>query len=145
MTANQLERILVDDLQALGERLADERLCRDLYRALAGRALSKRGDEGHVALSYRRAEEVLNTARQGNALPPLQGLASSGGEEEVTERAQEALDEVGWRSRPEDHGHADPQHISSAAGPPPAARPDSRETPEWERRAHEEAERNRLR
>jgi hypothetical protein len=146
-----LERILVDDLSALGERLADDRLTQDLYRALANRALFKRGDEaeGHVALSWKRAEEIVNLARAANALPPKEGLAGSGGEGELSDRADEALEDVGWLSKPENTSRHDERHTQSAASPPP---PDTGErhapvedSHAWERQAHAEAEAERLR
>lgn len=55
MTAEteDLERELVADLATLEERLADERFCSDLYRALAGRLWRKdAGPDGHVSLSW---------------------------------------------------------------------------------------------
>jgi hypothetical protein len=136
-----LERALVTDLRSLGDRLADERTVRDLYRALAGRRLTQRDSGAYVALSYKRAEELLTEAGVESA----QGLANSGGEGEVTDRAREVLEEMGWESRPEDTSRHDPAHVTSPEDPPPASRPDGREPPEWERTAHEEAERNRLR
>jgi hypothetical protein len=139
------ERALVDDLRQLGhDPLADEQLVRDLYKAIAGRALFKRGAEGHVTLSWKRSEEALNLARGAHDLPPIEGLARSGGEGEVTDRGREALEAINWISQPENTDRQDPAHVSSPADPPPASRPGG-EPPEWERRAHEEAERNRLR
>jgi hypothetical protein len=139
------ERALVDDLIQLGhDALADEKLVRDLYKAIASRALFKRDSEGHVALSWKRAEEALNLARGAYDLPPLEGLAGSGGEGELTDRAAEALEAINWISQPENTDRHDPAHVSSPRDPPPASRP-SDEPPEWERRAHEDAEQNRLR
>ena len=134
------ERALVEDLRGLGSALGDDRLCRDVYRALASRALSKRGAEGHVALSWSRAEEVVNLARTGQGLPAIEGLAGSGGEGEVTDRAQEALDAIGWISQPENTSRHDPRHRESPADAPPASRRGDREPPEWERRAHADAD-----
>jgi hypothetical protein len=139
-----LERKLIDDLRALGDRLGDERLIQELYRALASRALSKRGVEGHIVPSYKRAEEILNLAREAQGAPAVEGLAGSGGEGEVSDWARETLEEIGWESRPADTGHHDDAHVWSSEDPPPASRGET-EPPEWERRAHEEAERNRLR
>lgn len=139
------ERALVDDLRQLGhDALADEKLVRDLYKAIASRALFKRDAEGHVALSWKRAEEALNLARGAYDLPPIEDLAGSGGEGELTDRAREALEAIDWISQPENTDRHDPAHVSSREGTPPASRP-SDEPPEWERRAHEEAEQNRLR
>jgi hypothetical protein len=43
MTASveRLERLLIEDLESLGDRLADDRVCTDLYRAITNRALYK--------------------------------------------------------------------------------------------------------
>ena len=143
-TPETLEGILIEDIQTLGDRLGDERLCRDLYRALASRALSKRGIEGHVALSWERAEDVVNIGRSSRVLPQLEGLAASGGEGELSDRAREALEEIGWTSKPENPQRHDDRHLESPEDPPPASRPGG-EPPAWERDAHAEAERNRPR
>jgi hypothetical protein len=134
-----LERHLVNDLRTLADRLDDERTARDLYGALATRALKPREGEGHLALSRKRAEDLLAAAGFQNA----DGLANSGGEGEVSDRARELLDEIGWTSDPENTSRNDPMHDSSSRDAPPASRPPT-EPPEWERTAHEEAERNRL-
>jgi hypothetical protein len=96
MTASveSLERRLIDDLAQLGDRLADDRLCADLYRALASRALSHASMGGHVALRWRRAEEIVNRLRAERSQPPLERLAQSGGEGEVSDRAASALAEL---------------------------------------------------
>ena len=134
------ERALVEDLRDIGPALGDDRLVRDLYRALASRALSKRGSEGHVAPSWTRAQEIVNLARKGNGLDPIDTLAGSGGEGEVTHRAQEALDASGWVSQPENPARHDPAHTSSREHPPPQSRRGEHEPPEWERQAHAEAD-----
>jgi hypothetical protein len=132
-----LERALVQDLGGLGERLVDDRLVRDLYRALTNHALYK--DGGHVSLSWQRAEEILNTARAGQALPPVEGLAQSGGEGEQTQRAQATLQELGWDARPLDTSRHDDRHDTQ----PEHAPPTDHTPPEWEREAHAEADANR--
>jgi hypothetical protein len=135
-----LERHLVNDLRTVADRLDDERTARDLYRALTARALKPHEDDGHLALSRKRAEDLLSAAGFQNA----DGLADSGGEGEVSDRARELLDGIGWTSDPENTSRNDPMHDSSPKDPPPASRPPS-EPPEWEQTAHEEAEQNRLR
>ncbi len=140
-----LERRLLSGLRSLGDRLADERAVTDLYRALAGRALSTPDETGHVALSYNRAEDLLTEAARSIGLEPVEGLAESGGEGEVTDRAAALLREIGWTSNPENTSRHDDAHVSSPDDPPPASRPEHSEPPEWERVAHEEAERNRQR
>ena len=134
------ERALVEDLRDIGPALDDDRLGRDLYRALASRALSKRGTEGHVALSWKRAEEVVNAARRLNGYDSIEGLAGSGGEGEVSHRAQGALDAIGWVSQPENTGRNDPRHRSSHEHAPPQSRRGEHEPPEWEQQAHAEAD-----
>ena len=99
--ADTLETFLIEDVQALRDQLRDERLCRDLYRALASRDLTKRGTPGHITLSWERAEDVVNLGRSSRALPQFQGLAGSGGEGELSDRARQALEEIGWTSSPE--------------------------------------------
>jgi hypothetical protein len=139
MTASTdtLERLLAEDLEALAERLADERLCRELYGALSGSALHKRGEEGRLTLSWGRAEELINRARAAEALPPLEGLTQSGAEGEVTDRARDALDVAGWDLRPRETGRDDPSHVGRPESPPSQA--DAGQEP-WERQAHEDAD-----
>jgi hypothetical protein len=48
--------------------------------------------------------------------------------------------ELGWSLAPRKTDRTDDAHSDRAASPPPA----EHEPPEWEREAHEEAERNRL-
>jgi hypothetical protein len=93
-----LERRLIEDLESLGDRLSDDRLCTDLYRAISNRALYKLTPraEGRVELSGSRAEEIINSVRHTQSQPPLTGLAQSRGEGEVSERAGAALAELGW-------------------------------------------------
>jgi len=134
-----LERELIQDLDGLGDRLADDRLIRDLYRALTNTELAKGTETGHVSLSWQRAEEILNTARAGQALPPIEGLVRSGGEGEIADRAREALERIGWAAEPLDTGRHDDDHATNPEQPP--RRSDT--PPEWEREAHDDAEANR--
>jgi hypothetical protein len=56
----------------------------DLYRALANRTWHhEEATGGHVALSWRRAEEVVNDLRATVGAAPLT-LAQTGGEGEVS-------------------------------------------------------------
>jgi hypothetical protein len=119
-TTDTLERELMRDLEALGDRLADERLVRDLYRALTNHTLHK--DGGHLSLSWQRADDVVNSARSANALPPVEGLAQSGGEGELPDRAAKLLQELGWDARPLNTGRHDDRHQASPESPPPADR-----------------------
>jgi hypothetical protein len=137
-----LERTLIEDLERLGDRRAhDEKLMIDLYRALAGTSLSKHGAQGHLILSWARAAEVVDVVRVKHGKTPLEGLEASGGEGEISQRAREALQAIGWDAQPIPHDRADPHHLSRPESPP-RRRP---EPPEWRREAEREAERERLR
>ena len=147
-----LERLLVEDLEGLGERLADDgRLSTDLYGALAGFALHKRGEDGRLTLSWSRAEEVLNAASAARGLPPLEGLAQSGREGELSDRAREALQSIGWDVRPRVTDRDDPSHVGRPTSAPPGDTGERRAPVDdpggWERDAHDaaEAERHRQR
>jgi hypothetical protein len=134
-----LERQLLADLDGLGERLDDERLVRDLYAVLAGFTL--RRDEGRIALSWKRAEELINSVREKRGLEPLT-LAQTGVEgQPADDRARETLESLGWTLEPRPTDRNDPAHVWSDEDPPPA----DREPPEWERTAHAEADAERRR
>jgi len=117
-----LERHLVNDLRTVADRLDDERTVRDLYRALATRALKPHEGDGHLALSRKRAEDLLTAAGFESA----DGLADSGGEGEVSDRARELLDGIGWVSDPENTSRNDPMHDSSPRDAPPRQPPAER-------------------
>jgi hypothetical protein len=135
--AETLERELVRDLETLGERIArDEEFCGDLYRALTNNRWRKDGGpEGHVSLSWGRAEELVNDVRGRRGKEPL-ALAQTGGEGEISELARAELDRLGWRARPLETGEHDPEHATQPESPPPRAEGGA----EWEREAHEEAD-----
>ena len=146
-----LERLLIEDLDRLGDRLADDRFCTDLYRAVTNRALSKRGPgaEGHLALSWGRAEEIVNTARAGHAQPPLERLAQGGGEGELSARAEAALADLGWDVDPVNTSRHDDRHVGRPASPPPPGQGEAQspagDSHAWEREAHERADEARRR
>jgi hypothetical protein len=137
MTTDQLERHLLNDLQTLGDLVADESFHEELYRALAGTRWFL-DDEGgaHVAFSWKRAEEAVNTLRSEHGREPL-ALAQTGGEGQVTARVADALEPLGWRARPATAGHDD-AHVD-AQPEHPHSQP---EPPEWRRQADAEADRN---
>jgi hypothetical protein len=114
-TAETLEHALARDLHALGNRFVDEEFSSDLYRALAGRAWSKDGAEGRVALSWTRAEQVVNEQRLRIGYEAL--LAQTGGEGEVTDLVAGELAKLGWRA--DQRARSDPDHLSRAESPPP--------------------------
>jgi hypothetical protein len=131
-TIETLERRLEDDLRTIRDRLAhDEKLASDLYGALSGHAVAPRGEPEHLALSWRRAEEIVNAARG----EPLD-LFQSGREATLTDRARETLEQLGWELRPRRTDEFDPLHVSDPERPP--RRRD--EPPEWREQADEEAE-----
>jgi hypothetical protein len=141
-TIETLERRLGEDLRSkLGDRLRhDEKLAFDLYGALTGFAAAPHGEEAHLALSWQRAAEIVNAAREAAGGTPLD-LFQSGREGVLTDRAKEALEAIGWELRPRRTDEFDPDHVSDPERPP-RRRP---EPPEWEREAHKEAELERLR
>ena len=122
-----IERELVSDLVAnVEQRFADEEFMSDLYRALSNQTWHKDGGPpGHVALSWTRAEEVVNALRARKAAAPL-SLAQTGGEGEVARCVEDELGRLGWHHRPLDTGTHDPQHDDSLPGPPPQSRQMSR-------------------
>jgi hypothetical protein len=135
-TTEQLEQRLLDDLSRLADRLRhDERLAYDLYGALVGFAVAPRGEPEHLAPSWKRAAELLNTARTAAGAAPLD-LYQSGHEGIPDDRAREALEEIGWELRPRRTDEFDPAHVSDPEHPPPPRR----EPRAWEQEAHREAE-----
>ena len=146
-TAELLERELIEDLTALDERFADEEFSTELYRALASTVWRKDGGpDGHVSLSWSRAEQIVNELRERNAQQPLT-LAQTGGEGEVSRLVADELGTLGWRAQPLNTDRPDPQHLGSPESAPPAEQGERRapveDSHEWERRAHAEADENR--
>jgi hypothetical protein len=141
-----LERALANDLATLGDRRVDAAFCSDLYRAIAGNALSSSGDgrEGRVALSWQRAEDLVNELRGGVGREPM-SLAQTGGEGEVGDTVADELKRLGWTLRPRDTSKHDGAHLASSPDAPPADQGERRapidpRDADWEQRAHEEAE-----
>lgn len=141
--ADDLE--LIRSLEQLGERVADERFARDLYRALSDRRWIRDHDGISIAVSWKRAEEIVNLLRSRFGEEPLT-LAQTGGEGELTDRVREAIEPLGWRTEPLDTSQSQPDHVDDPESPPP---PDTGERhapterpPAW-REAEEEAERHR--
>jgi hypothetical protein len=142
---DRTEAALLGDLETLDDGLRDEKFCTELYRALAGGHLTK--DGGAAAPSWSRAEEIVNRLRTQAGLEPL-SLAQTGGEGEASDDALRALQERGWRWRPRDTSVRDTAHRGQAASPPPADAGERHapvsDSHEWERTAHDEAERSRF-
>jgi hypothetical protein len=137
MTTEELERHLLNDLQTLGDLVADDSFFPELYRGLAGTRWFLGDDGGHVSLSWKRAEEAVNNLRSAHGREPLT-LAQTGGEGEVSDRVAGALEQLGWRPRPATAGHDDARVEAEPERPSGATEP-----PEWRREADAEAERNR--
>jgi hypothetical protein len=124
-TQTTAEAALIDDLVQLRSRFRDEKWSAELYRALANDEWFKEGDPtSFVALSWKRAEEIINALRALEGREPLV-LAQTGGEGEVSRTVEEELGRLGWRHRPLDTSEHDPDHVSSPEDPPPASRPPS--------------------
>ncbi len=145
----RLEQELVEDLTSVGDRFADADFSREMYRTLTNARLRKRGLDGHVSLSWRRVEDVVNGLRELHSREPM-ALAPSGDEGNACARAEQTLAQLGWTRRPLDTSEHDDAHVGSPADPPPAdtgARraPVDPASAGWEAQAHEDAERERLR
>ena len=134
------ERQLVEDLASLEERFADEDFSSQLYRALASTVWRKEGLESELGLSWSRAEELVNDLRARFRRDPLV-LAQTGGEGEVSDLVASELGGLGWSARPLDTGRDEDAHLGRPESPPRA----DAAAPDWERRAHEEADESRLR
>lgn len=142
-SAEALEQELVNDLMRLGDRFADDEFCADLYRALARNAWRKdAGPEGRLALSFSRAEQVVNELRARHGQEPVT-LAQTGGEGDVSDLAAGELGRLGWRGEAVDTSTHDPERLTHPASPPPPEQGERQapvEPSDWERRAHEEAD-----
>src|SRR4051794_33460806 len=107
--ALELEQELARDLGTLGERLRDEEFTTELYRALTNRIWRKQGSAGHVSLSWRRAEEIIDGVRERAGYERL-ALAQSGGEGEVSGAVGSELRDRGWTHAPLNTGRHDDGH-----------------------------------
>jgi hypothetical protein len=121
----ELERQLIRDLEDVADRFGDADSATDLYRALTNTALYRDTPEEHVALSWTRAEEIVNGLRTLAGRPPLT-LAQTGHEGEVKGRAADVLQELGWNWQPLDTGRHDDAHVESHEDPPPEDNPQRR-------------------
>jgi hypothetical protein len=109
-------QLLQTDMQRLEDRMRDEKFAHELYRALADNKWTKDGES--VALSWRRAEELINAVRRGLGAPPLV-LAETGGEGVVDRTIYETFTPLGWQIEPLDTSRQDPAHLGSPEDPPP--------------------------
>jgi hypothetical protein len=111
-------QLLQADMQQLEDRMRDEKFSRELYRALANNKWSKDGET--VALSWKRAEELINAVRRGLGEESLE-LEATGGEGTVDRSIHEAFEPLGWTIKPLDTSTHDDAHLDSPEDPPPAA------------------------
>src|SRR3954453_14291773 len=111
-------QLLQSDMERLEDRMRDEKFSRELYRALGNNEWTKDGEP--VALSWKRAEELINAVRRGLGEQPLV-LAETGGEGEVDRSVREELEPLGWKISPLDTSRHDPDHLDSPEDPPPAS------------------------
>lgn len=109
-------QLLQTDMQRLEDRMRDEKFSRELYHALAGNVWTKDGES--VALSWKRAEELINAVRRGLGEPPLM-LAQTGGEGELDRSIVEAFKQLGWQIEPLDTSRHVGVHLESPEDPPP--------------------------
>jgi hypothetical protein len=109
-------QLLQTDMQRLEDRMRDEKFVRELYRALANNVWTKEGES--AALSWRRAEELINAVRRGLGESSVV-LAETGGEGTVDRSIREAFEPLGWRIEPLDTSRRDPAHLDSPEDPPP--------------------------
>ena len=118
ITAEQLEHALRRDLQRLVPRIDDQDLWEGLYTTLANWTWRHQGSaEGHVALSWKRTEELINDLRAGAGLPPMT-LAQTGGEGIPDPTITGELDRLGWEASPLDTSRHDDNHLDSPEDEP---------------------------
>src|SRR3954454_18694573 len=114
MTTNPeaLERELVRDLESLAPRFADEEFSGDLYRALANTIWTKDDVPGHLDLSWKRSEELVNELRLRLAGEEPLELAQTGGEGDISRLVESELRPLGWSARPLPTGRHHPDHLT---------------------------------
>lgn len=145
MDPEGLERHLARDLDQVGGRFTDVEFCTQLYRALANNRWRKaEGLDGSLALSWSRAERLVNELRQRRGAEALV-LAQTGREGEIGELARDVLERTGWRAEPLDTSENDPAHAGEPSESPPPKGTGEQLSPVedsrgWEREAHHEAE-----
>jgi hypothetical protein len=118
----EAERQLLEVLTAQRERLIEDRsFAVDLYRGLTNRTW-RREDTVPVALSWERAEEVINRQREQLGAEPLP-LAQTGGEGQLDDRIERLFAGQGWSSEPLDTSEGQPWHVSEPSKRPPKRPP----------------------
>lgn len=148
--AEEIESTLIEDLARLGDRLVDKKSTGDLYRGLANNVWHKEGGPpGQVALSWSRAEAVVNELRSRHDREPMR-LEGTGGEGWVSATVDAELGRLGWRHRSLDTGRQEDAHAGKDAdSPPPRFQGEQAvgagDPREERRQAHEAAEAERRR
>ena len=142
-----LEQELRRDLEGAGW-VADAKSAGELYRALANNAWGREGLPGRLALSWARAEALVNDLLRRSGGEPAT-LAQTGGEGEISEDVRAELERLGWRARPLNTNEEDRAHLGLPESPPPRDAGE-REAPvddssAWANAAHAEAEEERRR
>lgn len=145
-TSETIEGRLVADLASLAERFADDEFSTELYRALTNRVWRKAdGPDGHVSLSWNRAESVVNDLRERFGQQALE-LAQTGGEGELSDVVSDELGRLGWTSQPLNTSRHDDAHVVQPESPPPpdqGERLAPAEPSDWDEVGHAEAEQHR--
>jgi hypothetical protein len=138
-----LERLLLDDLDAEGERAADEKFCTELYRGLTRSVWrNDRDADGQLSPSFGRAEWLVNEWRARRGAEPLT-LAQTGGEGDVSATVEEVLGRFGWTRKPLQTDRDHPAHLGLDESPPPPGQGERMagvpSSEEQEREAHQAA------
>lgn len=115
-TTETTERRLLEDLA--GEDFNDDKFCRELYRALANNVWSPDDGDGEVALSWKRAEELINRLRADQGAEPL-ALERTGGEGRISDLVADRLHDHGWTARPLDTSTEEEAHLGRPEHAPP--------------------------
>jgi hypothetical protein len=144
MSSAALESQLVRALQTMERRFEDDEFASEVYRALANNVWRKHdGPDGHVSVSWGRAEEIVNELRARRGKEPLT-LAQTGGEGRVSQAVADELRRLGWAPTPLNTARADPEHETRPESPPPPEKGEEHSPVDdaraWERQAHEEAD-----
>jgi hypothetical protein len=139
--ASRAEIALLREVERLGDRVCEDWFAVELYRALAGRRWRSEDGAGVVAMSWRRAEQVVDDLREAHRAPTL-SLAQRGGEGQLSEEVDRVLRAHGWVSEQMNPDRHDPTHTDAARGlPPRPGAPPAR----WEQQAHRAAHQERVR
>jgi hypothetical protein len=139
--ASRAEIALLREVERLGDRVCEDWFAVELYRAMAGRRWRSQNGDGAVALSWRRAEQVVDDLREAYHAPAL-SLTQRGGEGRLSEDVDRALRAHGWVSEPMNPDEHDPVHTDAAPEMPPRS---GGPPTQWEQQAHQAAHQERVR